>query len=547
MMAFNAYWAFCLFMISQSPTLSGALFWQKVLCFWPFIMSFLLHFTLVYTKSNLLKNRFIYVALYFPALFFSLTDLTMPNVISTTPILKYWGYQNTLPNDSLLCYLDSLWACAFAVLSVILFIKYRKRLTNKIKSEQAKLVAFAFTIPVFFALITDSLFPLAGIDFPGIGAILSSLTTFFVAYGMLKYDLFSFRPEIAMESIFSTMTDAVILVMLDGKVMKVNKSFLDLTGYSEKEVVDKSINELLTTANALNKENSTPRILEGLRNIREIKNTELSFYTKTGDKRIGTVSGSIVSDNRGKDVGAAFVLHDVTERRAIEEKLLKSERFASIGELAGMLGHDLRNPLSGIRVASFYLSKKLDGKLNAEEKSMFKTIDRNIIYSDKIINDLLDYASYYSEEVKLELSQVTPKNLVKAALALSAQPKNITLIDDTADSPQFFIDEVKICRSFINLFKNAFDAMPSGGEMYVSSIVEESKVVFTFKDNGCGMTKETIAKLWTPLFTTKAKGMGFGMVICKRNIKAHGGDIAIESVVGKGTTIKVEVPLDLKP
>jgi two-component system sporulation sensor kinase A len=198
-------------------------------------------------------------------------------------------------------------------------------------------------------------------------------------------------------------------------------------------------------------------------------------------------------------------------------------------------------------VASFYLSKKLECKINAEEKAMFETIDRNIVYSDKIINDLLDYASYYSEEVKLELSQVTPKKLVEAALALSAQPKNILLIDKTADSPQFFVDEVKICRSFINIFKNAFDAMPNGGEMHVSSTVEESKVVFTFKDNGCGMTKETIAKLWTPLFTTKAKGMGFGMVICKRNIKAHGGNIELESVCGKGTTIKVELPLNLKP
>jgi len=547
MMVFNAYWAFCLFMMSQSSTLAGALFWQKVLCFWPFIMSFLLHFTLVYTENNLLKNRFIYVALYFPALFFSLTDLTVTNVISTTPILKYWGYQNTLPNDSLLCWLDSIWACTFAVLSVILFVRYHKGLTDKIKKEQSKLVAFAFTIPIFFALLTDSLFPFAGIDFPGVGAILFSLTTFFVAYGMLKYELFSFRPEVAMESIFANMTDAVILVMLDGKVMKVNQSFLDLTGYSEEEVVDKSINEVLAMTNALNQENSTPRLFEGLQNVREIKAVELSFCTKTGERRIGTVSGSIVSDNRGKDVGAAFVLHDVTERRAIEQKLLKSERFASIGQLAGMLGHDLRNPLSGIRVASFYLSKKLECKINAEEKAMFETIDRNIIYSDKIINDLLDYASYYSEEVKLELSQVTPKKLVEAALALSAQPKNILLIDKTADSPQFFVDEVKICRSFINIFKNAFDAMPNGGEMHVSSTVEESKVVFTFKDNGCGMTKETIAKLWTPLFTTKAKGMGFGMVICKRNIKAHGGNIELESVCGKGTTIKVELPLNLKP
>ncbi|MCW3983036.1 MAG: PAS domain S-box protein [Candidatus Bathyarchaeota archaeon] len=406
MMIFNSYWAFCLFMMSQSPTLEGALFWQKVLFLWPFTMSLLLHFTLVYTESNFLKSKLIYVALYFPALFFSLIDLTNPNVISTTHVLKYWGYQNTLPANSLLCWMDNIWACSFAVLTIILFVRYHNHLTDKIKKQQAKFVALAFTIPIFFALVTDSLFPFAGIDFPGLGAISCSITAFLVAYGMLKYELFSFRPEIAAENIFSTMSDAVILVMLDGTIMKVNKAFHDLTGYSEKEVVGKPLNELLSEAKTVDNENSTPRILENLANVREIRNYELSFHTKTGEKRFVTVSCSIVSDTGGKDVGAAFVLRDVTERRAIEQKLLKAERFASIGELAGMLGHDLRNPLSGISGASFYLRRKLNGKLDSQEKAMLDSIDKSIEYSNKIINDLLDYSSCYSDEVKLELSQV---------------------------------------------------------------------------------------------------------------------------------------------
>jgi PAS domain S-box-containing protein len=434
LMIFNSYWAFCLFMMSQSSTLAGALIWQKVLFLWPFLMSILLHFTLAYTESNLLKNKFIYVALYFPAVFFSLIDLTMPNVISTTPSLKFWGYQNTLPNGSLLCWLDNLWAGSIAVLMLVFFIKYHNNLMDKIKKQQTKIVTIAFTIPVVFALITDSLFPMAKIDFPGLGAISCSITTFFVAYGMLKYELFSFRPEIATERIFATMSDAVMLVVLDGKIMKVNKSFLDLTGYSEKEVIGKSVNELLSIIKALNHEKTPLKIIENLRDVRELKNYELSFVTKTGEKRIGTVSCSIVSDNSRKDVGAAFVLHDVTERRAIEQKLLKAERFASIGELAGMLGHDLRNPLSGIRCANFYLQRKFSSKLDPKDKAMFESIDKSIDYSNKIINDLLDYANCYSDEVKLELSQVTPKKLVKAALVLSMQPPNIKLIDDTEDS-----------------------------------------------------------------------------------------------------------------
>lgn len=543
-MIFNAYWAFCLFMMSQSATLEGALFWQKVLCFWPLLMATMLHFTLVYTESGLLKNKFIYVALYFPALFFSLMDLTMPNVISTTPILKFWGYQNTLPSGSLLCWMDSIWASSFAILMVVFFVRYHNKLNNKIKRQQAKILAIAFTIPIILALITDSLFPLTKIDFPGLGAISGSITTFFVAYGMLKYELFSFRPEIAAESIFARMSDAVILVMLDGKIMKVNQAFIDLSEYTEQEVVGKSINELLCISNAQNQDNSKP-IIENLRNIREIKNRELTFFTKTGQKRVGTVSGSIVCDSGGKDVGVAFVLHDVTERRIMEQKLLKAERFASIGELAGMLGHDLRNPLAGIRNANFYLRRKLNEEIGPQERAMFESIDKNIDYSNKIVNDLLDYACFYSNDVKLELSPVTPKTLVKAALSLSVQPQNVAIIDKTEDTPQFNVDEVKMCRSFINIFRNAFDAMPNGGELQVLSEVKAKIVTFTFKDNGCGMTKETIQKLWTPLFTTKAKGMGFGMVICKRNVKAHGGKISLESVLGEGTTITVELPLNL--
>ncbi len=544
MMIFNSYWAFCLFMMSQSPSLVGAVFWQKVLFLWPFLLSVLMHFTLVYTESSWLRNKFIYVALYFPALFFALTDFTT-NLITATPVLKFWGYQNSLPTNSLLCWFDNFWACSFAVLSIVLFARYYHGLVDKTKKQQAKFVWAAFTIPILVALVTDSFFPFSGIDFPGLGTISCSITTFFVAYSMLKYDLFSFRPEIVAEKIFSTMPDSVILINLEGKIIKVNQSLLTLLGYHQDEVVDKSIYEMLELGQVLNSQKEPPIILERLQVEREIKNYEISFFTKGGERKVGALSCSMVTGSRGKDVGAAFVLHDVTQRREMESKLLKAERYASIGELAGMLGHDLRNPLSGIRGATFYLRRKLHSKLDGEDLALFESIDKSIDYSNKIITDLLDYASYYSDEVKLQLTQVTAAGLVKAALTLTPKSQNVTIEDKTVDLPVFSVDEVKVVRSFINILKNGYDAMPGGGVMQVSSVVVEGKVVFAFKDNGVGMSQETIEKLWTPLFTTKAKGMGFGMVICKRNIEAHGGKIALESVLGQGTTITVEMPLNL--
>ena len=96
-------------------------------------------------------------------------------------------------------------------------------------------------------------------------------------------------------------------------------------------------------------------------------------------------------------------------------------------------------------------------------------------------------------------------------------------------------------------FVEAIDAMPNGGKLTITSKESGNNVEISFKDSGMGMSKETLSKLWTPLFTTKAKGMGFGLAICKRIIEAHRGKICVESITGKGTTFIVSVPVDPQP
>ena len=228
-----------------------------------------------------------------------------------------------------------------------------------------------------------------------------------------------------------------------------------------------------------------------------------------------------------------------------QSKLVKSERLAAIGELAAMVGHDLRNPLTGITGATYYLKNKHKPELGAKAKEMLEIIENSIIYSNKIVDDLLEY----SRDLKLELTKTTPKKLLKTALSLTEVPKGIRVVDATEGKPTIKVDAEKLRRVFVNIIRNAFDAMPDDGILTIKSRNVKGKLEISFKDTGTGMSKETLSKLkgGVPLFTTKAKGMGFGVPICKRVVEAHGGELLVESKVGKGTTVTITVPVKPKP
>ena len=230
------------------------------------------------------------------------------------------------------------------------------------------------------------------------------------------------------------------------------------------------------------------------------------------------------------------------ELREAQDKLLKSERLAAIGELAAMVGHDLRNPLTGIAGATYYLKTKANSKLNEKENDMLVTIESAVAYSNKIITDLLDY----SREIRLDRSETDPKSLLEEAVNRIEAPAGITIANQTESEPRLKVDKEKMQRVFINIIKNAFDAMPNGGSLTIRSENTENDVSIIFSDTGAGMSKETLQKLWTPLFTTKAKGMGFGLPICKRLVEAHGGKICVESQIGKGTTFTITIPIEDK-
>jgi signal transduction histidine kinase len=223
----------------------------------------------------------------------------------------------------------------------------------------------------------------------------------------------------------------------------------------------------------------------------------------------------------------------------MEAELVKSQRFAAIGETAAMVGHDLRNPLTGITGAAYYLRTKESSKLSKEGKEMLQLIEEDILRSDKIINDLLEY----SKEIRLEPVQTDAKSITETALKLVRIPKKIRAINSAKKEPKIELDRDKMIRVLVNLIRNAVDVMPERGTLRIASRKSNSNLEISVTDTGAGMTREVVGKLWNVLFTTKAKGIGLGLPIAKRIVEAHGGSIGVETKLGEGSTFAVTLPI----
>jgi PAS domain S-box-containing protein len=337
--------------------------------------------------------------------------------------------------------------------------------------------------------------------------------------------------------------------------LEVNDSFEKLTGLKKSEVIEKKVTELFPNIRELN-----PGLIETYGRVAETgKSEQFELYFKPLENWLAItayspkkgyfvavfdniteqkqVSQRLEEHSQGLELTVAARTQELTE---MHDRLLKAERFAAIGELAGMVGHDLRNPLTSIKNAAYYLNRKRGTLMDVKEKSMFEIIDKSVEHANKIINNLLDY----SKEISLEIEECTPKSLIDYVLLMTQIPKNIRIHDQTQDQPTMWVDSNKMERVFINLIKNAIDAMPQGGKLEIGSHQKGENVDFTFADTGTGMTEQTKAKIFMPLFTTKAQGMGFGLAICKRIVEAHGGKISAESILGKGTTFTITLPIE---
>jgi PAS domain S-box-containing protein len=357
-------------------------------------------------------------------------------------------------------------------------------------------------------------------------------------------------------------SEGIVIANMSGRTIFANSSWAKMHGYEKDELIGKNLNFVLNAEQI-----EEFKVIEKLLLSKGSWNGEINHLRKDGSVFPTLSTISLLKDEGEKCVGTLSISRDITERRKMQkklenysqhleelvevrtkqlkeanERLLKSERLAAIGELAGMIGHDIRNPLTGIAGATYYIKTHCVKETDAKAKEMLAMIEEDIERSNKIINDLLEY----SREINLDLIERNPKLMVNEALSTVEIPKCIRIIDLTRNRPKVKVDPEKIRRALANIVKNAVDAMPKGGTLTIKSRKTNGNLEIAFADTGIGMSKEDMEKLWTPLFTTKAKGMGFGLPICKRFIETHGGKIFVESTLGKGTIFNVMIPIERK-
>ncbi len=358
--------------------------------------------------------------------------------------------------------------------------------------------------------------------------------------------------------LYETTQDGIMARDPQGKMIDCNIAYAKMLGYSRKELRNMTIRQLLPEKWHEQRDKIVKKVLQTGHSIV----FEREYQRKDGSVFPASVRTWRLTDGKGKIVGIWSIVRDITEQKELQknleehagilEKIIEdrtkqlkdSERLVTIGQTAGMVGHDLRNPLQTV-IGELYLAKNevkslSEGEVKSNLQESIQVIEEQAVYMDKIVSDLQAFV----QPVKIDKKPLRLKELVNNVLASVAAPNNIivkTKID--SDFPQIKADLHLMRRVLINLVTNSMQAMPDGGKLTLTGKVNpEGQVLVTVQDTGVGIADSIKNQIFTPLFTTKPRGQGFGLAVCKRVIEAHGGTISFESTAGKGTKFSIQFP-----
>ena len=335
----------------------------------------------------------------------------------------------------------------------------------------------------------------------------------------------------------------VLRLSQDGNLTYSNlgsKKILETWNYSTKGHIPEDIQEIVIRC-LKNKKPETIEVKakEDILSLYVIPIPEMSYVNIYGRDITKLKNAEAELFKYSKDL-EKIVSRKTEELVQAQERLLSQEKLATMGQMAGSVGHELRNPLAVINNALYILKSKTNGE-DQTSLQYLDIIDQEVASANRIITDLLTFARIKPAN----LNPTNPKSLIDNVLQKFIPPDTISIKNTLVnDLPILYIDNKQIEQVIANLIINAYQAMPVGGELAISGREDNGYVRLYFTDTGIGIPEENLNKVFDPLFTTKPKGIGLGLTVSKILTEINNGKIEVNSNVGKGSTFSLIFPTE---
>ena len=329
-------------------------------------------------------------------------------------------------------------------------------------------------------------------------------------------------------SVFKSARDAIMILDENLDIHQANQAAAKIFGYTIEELLSKNLKDLI------------PKSEKGFyKKIKEGRGEPVIISAIKKDGSSFPVRVSLSSFSLNSSLYYTVILRDQTQRKEMEERLLQAERLAAVGQTASYLIHEIKNPLIIIGGFAQQLLKRIDPKDKDKLEIILKEIER----LESLITDVRDF----TKSIEIERKDCDLNELLLETISFfkdEAAKYGIEIIVDLSkDIPRVKVDPDLMKQVFINLIKNAIEAINEQGTLRVISRLEKSVVKIEISDTGCGISEKYLREIFNPFFTTKKKGTGLGLTISYRIVKAHGGIIKIKSKEGKGTTCTILLPI----
>jgi two-component system NtrC family sensor kinase len=351
-------------------------------------------------------------------------------------------------------------------------------------------------------------------------------------------------------NLIESSVDGIIVTDMKGDILIFNKGAENLLGYQAEEVVKKM------NIRSIYQPGVAKEVMDKLRSpdfggVGKLSSFPISHRRKDGELIEGDLSASIVCDEKGKEIASIGIFKDLRERlemerklREIQQALLQSEKLAAMGRLTSQIAHELNNPIYGIMNTLELLKTEIP-----QESKRRRILELSLSETQRLSEMLRNMLSFSKpEEEKRRLIRMN-ELIDGILLVMEKQMREANIKVETAFDDE--IPEVKASTNqmrqvFLNILKNAKEAMPKGGTLFIRTSREDHRILIQIRDTGIGIPEEIKDKIFEAFFTTKqkVKGVGLGLSVCYGIIKDHGGEIKVESEEGKGTTFTISLQIE---